>query len=165
MGRVCACACVSSPPDDSRENYRESICQTMKLLLRECMLTHLPQSLPPSCKQLISVQRSTINAFGTFCNPDHILEHSEDDTKSLFVIIKVSPSFDFVYYSCELALTFRPGASPALWKVSPLPFPCLFFRLSRRSSATSCFSKAPTRRSSTRVGRASHSSRSPWRTG
>lgn len=27
--------CVSSPPDDSRENYRESICQTMRLLLRE----------------------------------------------------------------------------------------------------------------------------------
>ncbi|KAF0025593.1 hypothetical protein F2P81_022474 [Scophthalmus maximus] len=40
--------------DDSRENYRESICQTMRLLLH------------------------------------HILEHSEDDTKSLFVIIKVS---------------------------------------------------------------------------
>lgn len=39
--------------DDSRENYRESICQTMKLLLH------------------------------------HILEHSEDDTKSLFVIIKI----------------------------------------------------------------------------
>uniref|UniRef100_A0AAQ5X0G7 Proteasome activator Blm10 mid region domain-containing protein n=1 Tax=Amphiprion ocellaris TaxID=80972 RepID=A0AAQ5X0G7_AMPOC len=45
--------CVSSPPDDSRENYRESICQTMRLLLH------------------------------------HILEHSEDDTKSLFVIIKI----------------------------------------------------------------------------
>uniref|UniRef100_A0A3Q3GH33 Proteasome activator Blm10 mid region domain-containing protein n=1 Tax=Labrus bergylta TaxID=56723 RepID=A0A3Q3GH33_9LABR len=44
---------VSSPPDDSRENYRESICQTMRLLLH------------------------------------HILEHSEDDTKSLFVIIKI----------------------------------------------------------------------------
>lgn len=28
--------CVSPPPpDDSRENYRESICQTMRLLLRE----------------------------------------------------------------------------------------------------------------------------------
>ena len=27
--------CVSSSPDDSRENYRESICQTMRLLLRE----------------------------------------------------------------------------------------------------------------------------------
>nr|XP_046233652.1 proteasome activator complex subunit 4B-like [Scatophagus argus] len=39
--------------DDSRENYRESICQTMRLLLH------------------------------------HILEHSEDDTKSLFVIIKI----------------------------------------------------------------------------
>ncbi|KAM7381432.1 hypothetical protein PAMA_012322 [Pampus argenteus] len=39
--------------DDSRENYRESICQTMRLLLR------------------------------------HILEHSEDDIKSLFVIIKI----------------------------------------------------------------------------
>lgn len=26
---------ISSPPDDSRENYRESICQTMRLLLRE----------------------------------------------------------------------------------------------------------------------------------
>ncbi|TKS89783.1 Proteasome activator complex subunit 4B [Collichthys lucidus] len=38
---------------DSRENYRESICQTMRLLLH------------------------------------HILEHSEDDTKSLFVIIKI----------------------------------------------------------------------------
>uniref|UniRef100_A0A3P8U0G7 Proteasome activator complex subunit 4B n=1 Tax=Amphiprion percula TaxID=161767 RepID=A0A3P8U0G7_AMPPE len=49
MGRLC----VSSPPDDSRENYRESICQTMRLLLH------------------------------------HILEHSEDDTKSLFVIIKI----------------------------------------------------------------------------
>ncbi|XP_028331301.1 proteasome activator complex subunit 4B [Gouania willdenowi] len=39
--------------DDSRENYRESICQTMRLLLH------------------------------------HILEQSEDDTKSLFVIIKI----------------------------------------------------------------------------
>ncbi|KAF7667140.1 hypothetical protein LDENG_00077040 [Lucifuga dentata] len=39
--------------DDSRENYRESICQTMRLLLH------------------------------------HFLEHSEDDTKSLFVIIKI----------------------------------------------------------------------------
>uniref|UniRef100_A0A3Q0QU92 Uncharacterized protein n=1 Tax=Amphilophus citrinellus TaxID=61819 RepID=A0A3Q0QU92_AMPCI len=39
--------------DASRENYRESICQTMRLLLH------------------------------------HILEHSEDDTKSLFVIIKI----------------------------------------------------------------------------
>ncbi|XP_041818516.1 proteasome activator complex subunit 4B [Chelmon rostratus] len=39
--------------DDSRENYRESICQTMRLLLH------------------------------------HILEHSEDDTKSLFVVIKI----------------------------------------------------------------------------
>uniref|UniRef100_A0A8C9ZB62 Uncharacterized protein n=1 Tax=Sander lucioperca TaxID=283035 RepID=A0A8C9ZB62_SANLU len=39
--------------DDSRENYRVSICQTMRLLLH------------------------------------HILEHSEDDTKSLFVIIKI----------------------------------------------------------------------------
>uniref|UniRef100_A0A673BL13 Proteasome activator subunit 4b n=1 Tax=Sphaeramia orbicularis TaxID=375764 RepID=A0A673BL13_9TELE len=39
--------------DDSQENYRESICQTMRLLLH------------------------------------HILEHSEDDTKSLFVIIKI----------------------------------------------------------------------------
>uniref|UniRef100_A0A672JGF3 Proteasome activator subunit 4b n=1 Tax=Salarias fasciatus TaxID=181472 RepID=A0A672JGF3_SALFA len=39
--------------DDSRENYRQSICQTMRLLLH------------------------------------HILEHSEDDTKSLFVIIKI----------------------------------------------------------------------------
>ncbi|KAK5608897.1 Proteasome activator complex subunit 4B [Crenichthys baileyi] len=39
--------------DDSWENYRVSICQTMRLLLH------------------------------------HILEHSEDDTKSLFVIIKV----------------------------------------------------------------------------
>ncbi|KAA8581409.1 hypothetical protein FQN60_002990 [Etheostoma spectabile] len=39
--------------DDSRENYRESICQTIRLLLH------------------------------------HILEHSEDDTKSLFVIIKI----------------------------------------------------------------------------
>ncbi|CAL1599788.1 unnamed protein product [Knipowitschia caucasica] len=39
--------------DDSQENYRESICQTMQLLLH------------------------------------HILEHSEDDTKSLFVIIKI----------------------------------------------------------------------------
>ncbi|XP_071319028.1 proteasome activator complex subunit 4B [Trachinotus anak] len=39
--------------DDSRENYRESICQAMRLLLH------------------------------------HILEHSEDDTKSLFVIIKI----------------------------------------------------------------------------
>lgn len=37
----------------------------------------------------------TINAFGLFPNPDHILEHSEDDTKSLFVIIKVSSLFDF----------------------------------------------------------------------
>uniref|UniRef100_A0A8C3A4M3 Uncharacterized protein n=1 Tax=Cyclopterus lumpus TaxID=8103 RepID=A0A8C3A4M3_CYCLU len=45
--------CVSSPPDDSRENYRESICQTMRLLLH------------------------------------HILDYSEDDTKSLFVIIKI----------------------------------------------------------------------------
>ncbi|KAM9831639.1 proteasome activator complex subunit 4B-like [Neosynchiropus ocellatus] len=39
--------------DDSRENYREAICQTMRMLLH------------------------------------HILEHSEDDTKSLFVIIKI----------------------------------------------------------------------------
>ncbi|XP_033974849.1 proteasome activator complex subunit 4B-like [Trematomus bernacchii] len=39
--------------DDSRENYRKSICQTMRLLLH------------------------------------HILEHTEDDTKSLFVIIKI----------------------------------------------------------------------------
>uniref|UniRef100_A0AAQ4Q0P3 Proteasome activator Blm10 mid region domain-containing protein n=1 Tax=Gasterosteus aculeatus aculeatus TaxID=481459 RepID=A0AAQ4Q0P3_GASAC len=39
--------------DDSRENYRESICQTMRLLLH------------------------------------HILDHSEDDTKSLFVIITI----------------------------------------------------------------------------
>ncbi|XP_028286764.1 proteasome activator complex subunit 4B [Parambassis ranga] len=39
--------------DDSQENYRESICQTMRLLLH------------------------------------HILKHSEDDTKSLFVIIKI----------------------------------------------------------------------------
>ncbi|XP_068439481.1 proteasome activator complex subunit 4B-like [Clinocottus analis] len=39
--------------DDSRENYRESICQTMRLLLH------------------------------------HILDYSEDDTKSLFVIIKI----------------------------------------------------------------------------
>ncbi|XP_075999758.1 proteasome activator complex subunit 4B [Genypterus blacodes] len=39
--------------DDSRENYRESICQTMRLLLH------------------------------------HILERSEDDTKSLFVIIEI----------------------------------------------------------------------------
>uniref|UniRef100_A0A3B5LHN2 Proteasome activator Blm10 mid region domain-containing protein n=1 Tax=Xiphophorus couchianus TaxID=32473 RepID=A0A3B5LHN2_9TELE len=39
--------------DDSWENYRVSICQTMRLLLH------------------------------------HILEHSEDDTKSLFVIIKI----------------------------------------------------------------------------
>ncbi|XP_026207401.1 proteasome activator complex subunit 4B-like [Anabas testudineus] len=39
--------------NDARENYRESICQTMRLLLH------------------------------------HILEHSEDDTKSLFVIIKI----------------------------------------------------------------------------
>ncbi|KAK7918864.1 hypothetical protein WMY93_010148 [Mugilogobius chulae] len=39
--------------DDSQENYRESICQTMQLLLH------------------------------------HILKHSEDDTKSLFVIIKI----------------------------------------------------------------------------
>ncbi|XP_034049345.1 proteasome activator complex subunit 4B-like [Thalassophryne amazonica] len=39
--------------DDSQENYRESICQTMRLLLH------------------------------------HILEHCEDDTKSLFVIIKI----------------------------------------------------------------------------
>ncbi|KAG7506391.1 proteasome activator complex subunit 4B-like [Solea senegalensis] len=39
--------------DESRENYRQSICQTMRLLLH------------------------------------HILEQSEDDTKSLFVIIKI----------------------------------------------------------------------------
>ncbi|XP_061787911.1 proteasome activator complex subunit 4B-like [Nerophis lumbriciformis] len=39
--------------DDSRENYRVSICHTMRLLLH------------------------------------HILEHTEDDTKSLFVIIKI----------------------------------------------------------------------------
>ncbi|XP_077359602.1 proteasome activator complex subunit 4B-like [Festucalex cinctus] len=39
--------------DDSSENYRESICRTMRLLLH------------------------------------HILEHTEDDTKSLFVIIKI----------------------------------------------------------------------------
>ncbi|KAI4807509.1 hypothetical protein KUCAC02_027315 [Chaenocephalus aceratus] len=39
--------------DDSRENYRMSICQTMRLLLH------------------------------------HILEHTEDDTKSLFVIIEI----------------------------------------------------------------------------
>ncbi|XP_061562704.1 LOW QUALITY PROTEIN: proteasome activator complex subunit 4B-like [Phycodurus eques] len=39
--------------DNSRENYRESICRTMRLLLH------------------------------------HILEHTEDDTKSLFVIIKI----------------------------------------------------------------------------
>lgn len=51
------------------------------------------------------------------------MDHSEDDTKSLFVIIKVSPPFDFVYYSCEVALAFRPGAALALWKVSPCPSP------------------------------------------
>ncbi|XP_054614170.1 proteasome activator complex subunit 4B [Dunckerocampus dactyliophorus] len=39
--------------DDSRQNYRESICHTMRLLLH------------------------------------HILEHTEDDTKSLFVIIEI----------------------------------------------------------------------------
>uniref|UniRef100_A0A3B4F3K3 Proteasome activator complex subunit 4B-like n=1 Tax=Pundamilia nyererei TaxID=303518 RepID=A0A3B4F3K3_9CICH len=43
--------------DASRENYRESICQTMRLLLLEMSLHNLP--------------------------------HSEDDTKSLFVIIKI----------------------------------------------------------------------------
>lgn len=37
--------CVSSPPDDSQENYRESICQTMRLLLRECRFLTSPYLL------------------------------------------------------------------------------------------------------------------------
>lgn len=42
----------------------------------------------------------------TFPNPDHILEHSEDDTKSLFVIIKVS----FSFYSLYEMLLVYPAA-------------------------------------------------------
>lgn len=77
----------------------------MKLLLRECNSPPSHLRHPYTNKQLISVQRRKINSFGTFSKPDHILEHSEDDTKSLFVIIKVLPTFDFVYYSCKVALT------------------------------------------------------------
>lgn len=43
--------CVSSPPDDSRENYRESICQTMRRLLREYFnSTSLQPSLCFECR-------------------------------------------------------------------------------------------------------------------
>lgn len=42
----------------------------------------------------------------TSLNPDHILEHSEDDTKSLFVIIKVS----FSFYSLYEMLLVYPAA-------------------------------------------------------
>lgn len=72
------------PSDDSWENYRVSICQTMRLLLREWrfLLNTLLLEIVLQCNLLFS-----------FSNPDHILEHSEDDTKSLFVIIKVADLF------------------------------------------------------------------------
>lgn len=105
----------------------------------------------------------TINAFGLFPNPDHILEHSEDDTKSLFVIIKVSSLFDFSITHVWNVIIL-PCGRPA--KVSQCPLSVCLIRLcDDRSSVTSCFSEALTRRSLTHAGKASLLSRSPWKTG
>lgn len=72
-------ACVS-PSGEGREDYRASVCSTMRLLLRESLASSASSSPPRRHSRLC-----------TF--PGHILEHSEDDTKSLFIIIKVREAF------------------------------------------------------------------------
>lgn len=71
-----ACVCVSWSPDGCRDDQRASICRTMRLLLRESVF--LLRFL-----LLLSLGSHLCTFAG------HILEHSEDDTKSLFVIIQV----------------------------------------------------------------------------
>lgn len=104
-----------------------------------------------------------------FCcsHPGHILEHSEDDTKSLFAIIKVHrppPSSFFLLFMSRVLLFGRAPAEKKKKKGLTAPLFCVCL-CDYRSSVTSCFSEELTRRSSNRAGRASLSSRSPWKTG
>eukprot|EP00064_Thunnus_orientalis_P007411 superscaffoldBa00000821_g7431 len=80
--------------DESRENYRDAICSVMRQLLRKCSLSY---SLSQACDLSLfysqfPVTFSLSDKSSEFLCPllsDYILEHSEDDTKSLFSIIKI----------------------------------------------------------------------------
>lgn len=79
--------------DKSRENYRDVVCTVMRQLLRKCLIFCPPHPFT-SCshnhrdrKVYIILQGFWISF--NFSVADYILEHSEDDTKSLFSIIKV----------------------------------------------------------------------------
>lgn len=83
--------------DESRENYRDVICSVMRQLLRKCSLplfcSHIYNEVVTfvwTCKLTVR-WRSLSHLYLSFT--DYILEHSEDDTKSLFSIIKVGGWF------------------------------------------------------------------------
>lgn len=99
--------------------------------------------------------RCTINAFGLF--PIQITSWSTQRmTQSRSSSSLRCPVLSiFQLFMCETLLLYRRSGPT---KVSQ----CL---CNGRSSVTSCFSEAPTRRSLTHAGRASLLSRSPWKTG
>lgn len=85
---------------------------------------------------------------------DHTLEHSEDDIKSLFSIIKVN--CNTVRFMCKWYLQYSIGDKQ--WFDRQRVFSLY------RSSVTCSTLKALTNRSLTCVGKVSVSLRSPWRT-
>lgn len=101
-----------------------------------------------------------INTFGllpptqitSWSTPRMTQSHSSSSLRCPVLVI-------FLLFMCAVLL-FHHGCRPC--KGLTLPFVCL---LDDRSSAISCSSAARTRKSSTRAGRASLLSRSPWKTG
>ncbi len=89
-----------------------------------------------------------------FLHTDHTLEHSEDDIKSLFSIIKVN--CNTVRFMCTWYLQYYIGDKQ--WFDRQRVFSIY------RSSATCSTLKALTNMSLTCVGKVSVSLRSPWRT-
>lgn len=75
LGPVLTLVPVCCAADGCRDDHRASVCRSVRLLLRESAVSlRFPLRRPPS-------------RLCTFAG--HMLEHSEDDTKSLFVVIKV----------------------------------------------------------------------------
>lgn len=83
--------------DKSRENDRDAICAVMRQLLRKSFV-FLPVHFPSQAGVTSIVAKKYTVCYRLFEFPylsfaDYILENSEDDTKSLFSIIKVGGYF------------------------------------------------------------------------